>query len=158
MNQKITPFLWFDGNAEAAANHYAAVFRDAEVVSVNRFGDAEPGAERAVISVVFRIAGQEFVGLNGGPAFAFTEATAFSVSCSSQEEIDELWDKLSQGGETGQCGWLKDRFGLSWIVVPSRLSEMMQDEDRERANRVMQAMMPMTKIDLAALERAYAQG
>lgn len=158
MRRKITPFLWFDDEAEEATNFYVSVFKNSEVLSINRFGDAGPGSEGAVMSTSFRLDGQEFMALNGGPIFKFTEAVSFLIDCDSQEEVDRLWAQLSDGGETSQCGWLKDKFGLSWQVVPSVLGEMLQDPNRERANRVMQAMLQMTKIDIAELERAFAQG
>lgn len=158
MTQKITPFLWFDDNAEEAMNFYVSIFKNSEVLSINRYGDAGPGAAGTVMTTTFRLDGQEFMALNGGPHFKFTEAISFFIDCESQEEVDELWQKLSEGGETSQCGWLKDKFGLSWQVVPSVLDEMLQDPDRERANRVMQAMLQMTKIDIAKLKQAYEQG
>ena len=157
MTQKITPFLWFDDNAEEAMNFYVSIFKDSEILSVNRVGGGEPGSDDKVIVVSFRLAGQEFMGLNGGPHFTFTEAISLFIDCDSQDDVDELWDKLSAGGQTSQCGWLKDKFGVSWQVIPSILGEMLQDEDRERANRVMQAMLQMTKIDIAKLKQAYAQ-
>jgi predicted 3-demethylubiquinone-9 3-methyltransferase (glyoxalase superfamily) len=158
MSQKITPFLWFDNQAEEAMNFYVSVFEDAEVLDVSRYGEAGPGPEGSVMVATFRLAGQEFMALNGGPQFTFTEAVSFLIDCKSQEEVDYYWDKLAEGGEPGPCGWLKDKFGLSWQVVPSVLGEMLGDEDRERANRVMQAMLQMTKIDIAKLEQAYEQG
>ena len=157
MPQKITPFLWFDDNAEEAMQFYVSVFKNSEVLSVSRYGEAGPGAAGSVMVASFRLDGQEFTALNGGPHFAFTEAISFLIDCQSQEEIDYYWDRLSEGGEPGPCGWLKDRFGLSWQVVPSVLSELLQDEDRERANRVMQAMLQMTKMDIAKLQQAYDQ-
>ena len=158
VTQKITPFLWFDDNAEEATNFYVSIFKNSEVLSISRYGEAGPGPEGTVMTTSFRLDGQEFIALNGGPQFKFTEAISFVIDCESQDEVDELWEKLSDGGEPGPCGWLKDKFGLSWQVVPSVLGEMLQDEDRERANRVMQAMLRMTKIDIAELERAYEQG
>lgn len=157
MAQKITPFLWFDDNAEEATNFYVSIFRNSEVLSINRIGDARPGSEDTVLTTSFRLDGQDFMALNGGPHFKFTEAISFFIDCESQDEVDELWEKLSEGGETSQCGWLKDKFGLSWQVIPSVLGEMLHDEDRERANRVMQAMLQMTKIDIAKLKQAYEQ-
>lgn len=157
MTQKITPFLWFDDNAEEATNFYVSIFRNSEVLSINRIGDARPGSEDTVLTTSFRLDGQDFMALNGGPHFKFTEAISFFIDCESQDEVDELWEKLSEGGETSQCGWLKDKFGLSWQVIPSVLGEMLHDEDRERANRVMQAMLQMTKIDIAKLKQAYEQ-
>jgi predicted 3-demethylubiquinone-9 3-methyltransferase (glyoxalase superfamily) len=157
LGQKITPFLWFDDQAEEAMNFYVSVFKNSEVLSVSRYGEAGPGPAGSVMVATFRLDGQEFMALNGGPQFRFTEAVSFLIDCASQEEVDYYWDRLSEGGETGPCGWLKDRFGLSWQVNPTVLTEMLQDEDRERANRVMQAMLKMSKIDIATLERAYAQ-
>ncbi len=157
MTQKITPCLWFDDNAEEAMNFYVSVFKNSEVLNINRYGDAGPGVAGTVMTTTFRLDGQEFMALNGGPHFKFTEAISFFIDCESQEEVDELWEKLSEGGETSQCGWLKDKFGLSWQVVPSVLGEMLQGPDRERANRVMQAMLQMTKIDIAKLKQAYEQ-
>ena len=157
MTQKITPFLWFDANAEEATNFYVSIFKNSEVLSINRIGDAGPAAEGTVLTTSFRLDGQEFMTLNGGPHFKFTEAISFFIDCDSQDEIDELWEKLSEGGETSQCGWLKDKFGLSWQVIPSVLGEMLHDEDREKADRVMQAMLQMTKIDIAKLKHAYEQ-
>ncbi len=158
LTQKITPFLWFDNNAEEAMNFYVSVFKNAEVLSVSRYGEAGPGPEGSVMVASFRLNGQEFMALNGGPQFTFTEAVSFLIDCQSQEEVDYFWDRLSEGGEAGPCGWLKDRFGLSWQVVPSVLGEMLQDTDREKANRVMQAMLQMSKLDIATLQHAYEQG
>jgi predicted 3-demethylubiquinone-9 3-methyltransferase (glyoxalase superfamily) len=155
MSQIITPFLWFDGNAEEAARYYVSIFKDAEILSVNRVGDS--GAESPVLTASFRLNNQEFVALNGGPEYKFTPATSFAIDCASQEEVDYLWEKLSDGGETNVCGWLTDRFGLSWQVVPTVLVELLQDEDSVKANRVMQAMLQMTKIDIAKLREAYDQ-
>jgi len=157
MTQKITPVLWFDDNAEEATNFYVSIFKNSEVLSVSRYGDAGPGEEGTVMTTSFRLDGQEFMALNAGPMFKFTEAISFFVDCESQDEVDELWEKLSEGGETSECGWLKDKFGLSWQITPSVLSEMLHDEDREKANRVMQAMLQMTKIDIAKLKQAYDQ-
>jgi predicted 3-demethylubiquinone-9 3-methyltransferase (glyoxalase superfamily) len=158
MTQKITPFLWFNDNAEEAMNFYVSIFKNSEVLSINRTGDGGPGAEGTVMTTSFRLDGQEFMALNGGPRFKFTEAISFFIDRESQDEVDELWEKLSEGGETSQCGWLKDKFGLSWQVIPSILGEMLHDEDREKANRAMQAMLQMTKIDIAKLKQAYEQG
>ena len=154
MTQKITPFLWFDDNAEEAMNFYVSIFKDSEILSVNRVGGGEPGAEEKVLGVSFRLAGQEFMGLNGGPHFTFTAAISLFIDCDSQAEVDDLCEKLSAGGETSQCGWLKDKFGLSWQIVPRALVTMLSDPDAARAARVMQAMMTMSKIDIAALEKA----
>ncbi|CAN5328497.1 VOC family protein [soil metagenome] len=157
MTQKITPFLWFDDNAEEATNFYVSIFKNSEVLSVSCYGDAGPGEEGTVMTTSFRLDGQEFMALNAGPMFKFTEAISFFVDCESQDEVDELWEKLSEGGETSECGWLKDKFGLSWQIIPSVLGEMLHDENREKANRVMQAMLQMTKIDIAKLKQAYDQ-
>jgi predicted 3-demethylubiquinone-9 3-methyltransferase (glyoxalase superfamily) len=157
MAQKITPFLWFDTQAEEAMNFYVSVFENSEVVNVSRYGDAGPRPAGTVMTATFRLDGQEFTALNGGPEFTFTEAISFHISCESQEEVDYYWDKLSAGGEPGPCGWLKDQFGLSWQVIPSRLGELLQDEDPAKANRVMQAMLQMSKIDIAKLQEAYDQ-
>ena len=153
--QKIVPFLWFNDQAEEAMNHYISIFPDSKVMSVMRYGDAGPGPKGTVMSVTFQLAGQEFRALNGGPQFKFTEAISLFVNCETQEEVDELWAKLSEGGEAGPCGWLKDKYGLSWQIVPTALGEMLQDQDAEKANRVMGAMLQMSKIDLAGLRKAY---
>jgi predicted 3-demethylubiquinone-9 3-methyltransferase (glyoxalase superfamily) len=152
--QKITPFLWYDDQAEEAANLYTSVFDNSKILNVSRYGEAGPGAPGSVMTVEFELEGQRFVGLNGGPAHKFTEAVSFAVTCETQEEVDELWSKLSDGGEEGPCGWLKDRFGLSWQIVPTALPRLLTDPDREKAGRVMQAMMQMGKIEIAELERA----
>jgi len=154
--QRITPFLWFDGNAEAAATFYVSVFPNSEITAISRYGEAGPGPAGSVMVVSFRLDGQAFQALNGGPEFAFTEAISLLIDCESQEEVDHYWEKLADGGEPGPCGWLKDRFGVSWQVVPRVLPEMLRDEDPERAGRVMQAMMGMGKLDVTGLERAYA--
>jgi predicted 3-demethylubiquinone-9 3-methyltransferase (glyoxalase superfamily) len=157
MKRRITPFLWFDGNAEEAARFYVSVFKNSKIVTTARYGeDAGPGPKGSVMTVVFSLDGQEFIGLNGGPHFKFTEAVSFSVDCKTQEEVDYYWDKLSAGGEPSQCGWLKDKFGLSWQVNPGVLGEMLSDPDPAKAKRVMEAMLKMKKIDIAALKRAYA--
>lgn len=156
--QKITPCLWFDGKAEEAMNFYVSVFPNSKVLSVERYGEAGPGEPGSVMTASFSLDGQEFVALNGGPEFQFTEAISFVIDCKSQEEVDELWEKLTDGGQPGPCGWLKDKFGVSWQVVPSALVELLRNEDRERANRVMEAMLKMTKIDIAELQRAYEGG
>jgi predicted 3-demethylubiquinone-9 3-methyltransferase (glyoxalase superfamily) len=155
--QKITPFLWFDGNAEEAVNFYVSVFKNSKLVSVTRYGEAGPWPKGTVMTATFQLEGQEFQALNGGPQFKFTEAISFVVSCETQEEIDEMWEKLSEGGEKGRCGWLKDKFGLSWQVVPPILAALLQDADPEKANRVVTAMLQMDKLDIAALKRASEQ-
>jgi predicted 3-demethylubiquinone-9 3-methyltransferase (glyoxalase superfamily) len=149
--QKITPFLWFDGDAEEATNFYVTIFRKARVISVSRIG----GEGSGVMSTTFELEGQGFIALNGGPDFSFSPAISFFVDCQTQEEVDELWEKLSAGGEKQQCGWLKDKFGVSWQVIPSALGEMLQDKDPAKAGRVMQAMLQMQKIDIGGLRRAY---
>ncbi|MFY9555411.1 MAG: VOC family protein [Blastocatellia bacterium] len=153
--QKITPFLWFDDNAEDAVNFYISIFENSKVLSVTRYGEAGPGPAGTVLTVEFQLHGQQFVALNGGPQFKFTEAISFSVSCETQEQIDELWEMLSEGGEKSRCGWLKDKYGLSWQVNPTVLKEMLQDKDPEKAKRVMEAMLQMDKIDIKTLKQAY---
>ena len=153
--QKITPFLWFDNNAEEAVNHYLSIFKNSRIGTVVRCGDAGPGPKGSVLTIAFQLEGQEFIALNGGPVFKFNEAISLSVDCKSQTEVDDLWEKLSDGGQKSQCGWLKDKFGLSWQVVPTALVEMLQDKDAERAKRVMAAMLQMSKIDIALLKQAY---
>ena len=155
MQQKITTFLWFDNQAEEAMNHYISIFPDSKVVSLSRYGDAGPGPRGTVMTATFELAGQQLTALNGGPLFKFTEAISLHVSCDSQEEVDEPWAKLSDGGEEGPCGWLKDKYGLSWQIDPAVLGELLQDEDPEKAKRVMEAMLQMHKIDIAGLRRAY---
>ena len=159
--QKVTPCLWFDNQAEEAANFYVSIFKNSKVGSVARYG--EEGAKVSgrpkgtVMTVIFQLDGQEFMALNGGPMFKFTEAISFMVNCKTQQEVDELWQKLSQGGEEGPCGWLKARYGLSWQIVPTVLGEMLQDKDPEKSERVMKAMLQMKKLDIKSLEQAYAQ-
>ena len=156
--QKIVPFLWFDGKAEAAMNFYVSIFKNSKVVSVTRYGDAGPGPKGTVMTAMFQLAGQDFYALNGGPQFKFTEAISLFVNCETQQEVDELWEKLSAGGEKSQCGWLKDKFGLSWQIVPTVLGKLLGDKDPAKANRVMQAMLQMTKIDIKRLQQAYDRG
>ena len=153
--QKITPFLWFNDNAEEAMNFYISIFRNSRIVSVTRYGEAGPGPKGSVMTGKFQLEGQEFVALNGGPHFKFTEAISFVVNCETQEEVDKFWEKLSEGGEESQCGWLKDRYGLSWQIVPTILVEMLQDKDPEKSQRVMKAMLQMIKIDIKTLKQAY---
>jgi predicted 3-demethylubiquinone-9 3-methyltransferase (glyoxalase superfamily) len=153
--QKITPFLWFDNNAEEAMNFYISVFRDSKILSVTRYGEAGPGPKGSVMTGKFQLEGQEFTALNGGPHFKFTEAISFVVNCETQEEVDEFWEKLVEGGEESQCGWLKDKYGLSWQIVPTILVEMLQDKDPEKSQRVMKAMLQMIKIDIKTLKQAY---
>ena len=155
--QTITPFLWFDTQAEEAMNFYVSIFKNSKVLSCSRYGDAGPGLKGSVMVAKFELDGQVFMALNGGPHFKFTEAISLLVNCETQLEIDELWEKLlADGGQPSQCGWLKDKFGLSWQVTPPILGELMQDKDPEKSKRVMEAMLKMTKIDIAALKRAYA--
>jgi predicted 3-demethylubiquinone-9 3-methyltransferase (glyoxalase superfamily) len=161
MMQTITPCLWFDDKAEEAARFYVSVFKNSKFGHMTRYGQA--GAEvsgrpkGSVMTVTFEIEGQEFVALNGGPHFKFSEAISFMVKCETQQEIDEMWEKLSQGGEKGQCGWLKDKYGLSWQIVVPMLDEMLQDTDPEKTNRVMQAILQMDKLDIKSLKQAYSQ-
>ena len=153
--QKIKTFLWFDNQAEEAANHYVSIFGgDSKVLGVTHYTEASPGEPGAVMTVEFRLAGQEYVALNGGPQFPFTEAISLSVDCESQAEVDELWAKLTDGGEEGQCGWLKDKYGLSWQIVPRGLSEALSDPDPAKAGRAMKAMLGMKKLDIEALLNA----
>ncbi len=155
--QKITPFLWFDGNAEDAMNFYVSIFKNSKVVSVTRYGDAGPGPKGSVMSATFQLEGQQFYALNGGPQFSFTPAISMFVSCETQKEVDKLWEKLSEGGRKDRCGWLQDKYGLSWQIIPTALGKMLQDKDRRKADRVMQAMLQMDKIDIKRLKQAYDQ-
>jgi len=152
--QKITPFLWFDGNAEDAANYYISIFKNSKMGKISRYGDAGPGPKGSAMSVTFQIEGQEFFALNGGPQFKFTPAISFFVNCETQQEVDELWEKLSAGGRTDRCGWLQDKFGVSWQIIPTVLGQLLGDKDPQRAKRAMQAMLQMTKIDGKALQQA----
>lgn len=154
---KITPFLWFDGQAEEAAKFYVSVFKNSKILRVTRYGDAGPGPKGSVMTVEFELDGEEFTALNGGPEFKFTEAVSFTVHCKTQAEVDEFWNKLSAGGKEVECGWLKDKYGLSWQITPDILSEMLNDPDPQKAKRVMEAMMKMKKIDIDALKKAYEQ-
>jgi predicted 3-demethylubiquinone-9 3-methyltransferase (glyoxalase superfamily) len=153
--QKITPFLWFDGQAEEAANFYASVFPRSRIVSISRYGEAGPGPQGSVMTVEFELDGQRFIALNGGPQFKFTEAISFSVDCKTQREVDGFWDKLAEGGVEGPCGWLKDKYGLSWQINPTVLGEMLTDLDPKKSKRVMEAMLQMKKIDIEGLRQAY---
>jgi predicted 3-demethylubiquinone-9 3-methyltransferase (glyoxalase superfamily) len=155
--QKITTFLWFDDQAEEAMHFYVSIFKNSKVVNVNRYGEAGPGSKGTVMTVSFQLEGQDFIALNGGPLFKFNEAISLLVNCETQAEVDELWNKLCQGGQPSQCGWLKDKYGLSWQIIPSALSKMLQDPDPEKSQRVMKAMLQMSKIDIAGLKRAYEQ-
>ena len=152
---KITPFLWFDTQAEEAANLYVSIFKNSKIVNVARYGDAGPGPKGSVMTIAFQLDGQDFVALNGGPQFKFDEAISFVVNCETQEEVDRVWEKLSEGGAEVQCGWLKDKFGLSWQIVPSSIEEWISEEDPERKNRVLKAVWQMQKLDLETLEKAY---
>ena len=154
--QKITPFLWFDTEGEDAARFYTSVFPNSKIGEIARYGSAGPRPEGTVMTVSFELDGQRFVALNGGPEFAFSEAVSFLVNCDTQDDVDSYWSALSEGGEEGPCGWLKDKFGLSWQIVPNRLPELLADPDRERAQRVMEAMLKMKKIEVDELERAAA--
>jgi predicted 3-demethylubiquinone-9 3-methyltransferase (glyoxalase superfamily) len=160
--QKITTFLWFDDKAEEAAKFYVSIFKNSRIGSSSRYGEAGAKAsgrpKGTVMTVPFQLDGQEFVALNGGPHFKFTEAISLVVNCETQQEVDELWEKLSAGGAKSQCGWLKDKYGLSWQVVPTVVLKMMQDKDAERVDRVMQAILQMHKLDIKRLKQAYDQG
>ena len=155
--QRITPFLWFNDNAEEAINLYTSIFPNSKIGSVTRYGEGAPRPAGAVMTANFELDGLEFVALNGGPHFSFSPAISFYVSCKTQAEVDDLWEKLAEGGEEQQCGWVKDRFGLSWQIVPTVLGELMGDPDPVKAQRVMQAMLKMGKLDIAALQQAYAE-
>ena len=153
--QKITTFLWFNNNAEEAARFYTSVFPNSKITSASRYPDNAPMPAGTALVVSFELSGQEFMALNGGPQFTFTEAISLMVRCETQAEIDELWSKLSAGGQEGPCGWLKDQFGLSWQIVPTILERLMADKDREKANRTFKALMQMKKLDIAELQRAH---
>lgn len=157
--KKIVPYLWYDDKAEEAAKFYTSIFKDSKIGNISRYDEASAEAsgkpEGSVMSVMFELEGQPFIALNGGPEFKFNEAISFLVNCKNQEEVDTLWAKLNEGGEEGVCGWLKDKYGLSWQIVPTVLGEMLTDKDRVKAERVMKSMLQMRKIDIAALKRAY---
>ncbi|ASS74316.1 hypothetical protein CIG75_04490 [Tumebacillus algifaecis] len=153
--QKINPFLWFDGNAEEAINFYISIFKNSKITSISRHGEDESGAEGAFISATFQLDGQDFMALNGGPHFTFSPAISFFVNCETQEEVDELWEKLSADGEKQRCGWLQDKFGVSWQIIPTVLGELLQSPDAVKAEKVMKAMLQMDKIDIASLKQAY---
>jgi predicted 3-demethylubiquinone-9 3-methyltransferase (glyoxalase superfamily) len=156
--QKITTFLWFDNKAEEAANFYVSLFKNSKILTMSRYGDAGPGPKGSVMTCTFQLEGQEFIALNGGPHFKFTEAISLFVDCETQEEVDHLWNKFTaDGGVPSQCGWLKDKFGLSWQIIPSAMMEMMSDRDPAKSRRVMEAMMQMSKIDIQKLKQAYDQ-
>lgn len=154
---KITPFLWFDNQAEEAAKFYASIFKDSKILSVSRYGEAGPGPKGSAMTATFELAGQKFIALNGGPHFKFTEAISFIVDCKTQEEVDEFWKRLSEGGQESQCGWLKDKYGLSWQIIPTILGEMLSGPDPEKSKRVMKAMLNMKKIEIKILLEAYDQ-
>jgi predicted 3-demethylubiquinone-9 3-methyltransferase (glyoxalase superfamily) len=153
--QTITPFLWFDGNAEEAVNFYTSTFKDGRIVSIDRYPDSFEGMQGKVLTAVFELNGQQLMAIDGGPQYKFNEAVSLYVNCESQEEVDAYWNKLAEGGEILMCGWLKDKYGLTWQIIPKALPEMLQDKDRARAKRVMDAMMQMKKIDVAELQKAY---
>jgi predicted 3-demethylubiquinone-9 3-methyltransferase (glyoxalase superfamily) len=153
--QKIVTSLWFDGNAEEAINFYASIFKNSKVVELSRYGEGAPFPAGTVLAATFQLEGQEFMAINGGPEFPFTEAVSLYVKCKNQEEVDELWEKLVQGGEESQCGWLKDKYGLSWQIIPTILGELLGDKDPAKAQNVMQAMLKMKKIDIKGLKEAY---
>jgi predicted 3-demethylubiquinone-9 3-methyltransferase (glyoxalase superfamily) len=153
--QEITPFLWFDDKAEEAVNFYCSLFKKSSIESVNRYGEVGPGEPGSVMTVSFQLNGQDFIALNGGPHYSFTPAISFMVTCDTQAEVDELWEKLSEGGEKGPCGWLKDKYGLSWQIVPSGLHELINGDDHEKSTRAMNAMLQMQKLDINELQLAY---
>jgi predicted 3-demethylubiquinone-9 3-methyltransferase (glyoxalase superfamily) len=155
--QKITPFLWFDDKAEEAMNFYVSIFQNSKRGRISRYGEAGPGPKGTVMVATFQLEGQDFIALNGGPHFKFTEAISLVVNCETQDELDAFWEKLSEGGSKGQCGWLKDKYGLSWQVVPTALGKLMSDPDPEKSKRVMTAMLKMTKMDIQGLQQAYDQ-
>jgi len=152
--RRITPFLWFDNQAEEAMNFYTSIFKNSKTGSITRYGDAGPGPKGSVMTASFELDGQEFVALNGGPLFKFTEAISFVVNCENQKEIDYYWEKLLEGGQPSQCGWLKDKYGLSWQIVPTELPKLFQNKDPEKTKRVMSAMMKMVKLDIDVLKNA----
>jgi len=155
MTKQITPFLWFDDNAEEATTFYTSIFKNSRILSIKRYGDAGPGPKGSVMTTSFELDGQEFVSLNGGPRFKFTEAVSFVVKCETQDDVDYYWDKLLEGGQPQACGWLKDKFGLSWQIVPTAFFKLVGDSDPEKVSRVMQAMLKMIKFDIAKLQEAY---
>ncbi len=153
--QKITPFLWFDNQAEEAMNFYTSIFKNSKIIGMSRYPEGAPGPAGQVMTATFELEGLQFMALNGGPMFRFTEALSLFVTVETQEEVDDLWEKLSAGGSKGRCGWLKDKFGVSWQIIPTALGKLMGDKDPSKSQRVMQAMLQMTKIDIAALQKAY---
>jgi predicted 3-demethylubiquinone-9 3-methyltransferase (glyoxalase superfamily) len=156
--QKIVPFLWFDGKAEEAMNFYVSVFKNSRIVSITRYGEAGPGPKGTVMTGIFQVEGQDFYALNGGPQFTFSPAISFFVNCETQQEIDDLWEKLSEGGQKNRCGWLTDKYGVTWQIVPTDLGKMLHDSDADRSQRVMKAMLQMDKLDIGKLKQAYEQG
>jgi len=155
--QQITPFLWFDNNAEEAVNFYVSIFKNSRVVNMSRWADGGPGPKGGVMSATFELNGQEFMALNGGPTFEFSPAISFFVKCETQQEVDEYWEKLSAGGTKERCGWLKDKYGVSWQIIPNAVGKFLQEKDPTKSKRVMNAMMQMDKIDIQGLQRAYEQ-
>ena len=153
--QKITTFLWFDDKAEEAANFYVSLFKNSKIETISRYGDAGPGPKGTVMVVTFQLEGQQFTALNGGPQFTFTPAISLLVNCETQEEVDELWEKLSAGGRKDRCGWLQDKYGLSWQIIPTVLGKLMSDPDPAKSSRVMKAMLQMDKLDIQRLQEAY---
>jgi len=153
--QKITPFLWFNNNAEEAVNLYTSLFEDSKITKVARYPEGSPGPAGQVMTIEFELFGQQFIALNGGPMFKFTEAVSFVVNCDTQQEVDKYWNSLLEGGSAQQCGWLKDKFGLSWQIVPTALGKLMSDKNPDKAQAVMQAMLKMVKLDIPTLEKAY---
>jgi len=156
--QKITPFLWFDDQAEEAVNFYTSIFKNSKNGRIVRCGEEGPGPQGSVMTMTFELDGEEFMALNGGPEFIFSPAISFFVNCETQEEVDMLWEKLSEGGEKGRCAWLKDKYGISWQIVPTFLGEFLQDKDSEKTSRVIKAVLQMDKLDIETLKRAYEQG
>jgi predicted 3-demethylubiquinone-9 3-methyltransferase (glyoxalase superfamily) len=152
--QKISPFLWFDNQAEEAANFYTSIFKNSKILNISRYGEGAPAPKGSVMSVTFQLDGQEFMALNGGPLFKFSEAISFFVSCETQQEIDELWEKLSAGGEKQRCGWLKDKYGLSWQIVPTALGRLLSQSEAGKSKKVMEAMLKMNKLDIQGLKQA----
>jgi len=155
--QRITPFLWFDDKAEEAVNFYISIFKNSKIGTITRYGEGGPGPKGAVMSATFQLEGQKFIALNGGPQFTFSPAISFFVNCETQEEVDELWEKLSEGGEKQRCGWLKDKYGVSWQIIPSAVGELLQAKDPEKSKKVMKAMLQMNKLDIESLKQAYEQ-
>lgn len=156
--QKITPFLWFDGRAEEAANYYVSIIKNSSIIGISHYGEGMPAPAGSVMTVTFELAGHKFIALNGGPLYPFTNAVSFVVDCDDQRELDEVWSGLSAGGSEIQCGWLKDKFGLSWQVVPSMLGRLMSQGEKKKGDAMMKALMSMVKLDIAALQQAYDNG